>query len=207
MSTMLPAQSIRSHTTSDSLPQVDAPSKSVIAALTGIRAIAAWWVVFGHFQEHLAALFPFCKHLVLITHRGYLGVDLFFCLSGFVLAHNYLQKFRVVRPREYGQFLWLRLARMYPVHLFTLLLLMLGVLAAGLLNYKLNMPGRLTGIDFVRNLFLVHAWGFAPDVSWNGPAWSISAEWFAYLLLPFIAAVVIRMTRAASLWSAIGLCY
>jgi peptidoglycan/LPS O-acetylase OafA/YrhL len=48
---------------------------------------------------------------------------------------------------------------------------------------------------------MVYAWGFQRfQIAWNYPAWSVSAEWFAYLLFPFLAFVVIRITsRYASL--------
>lgn len=184
-----------------------APSKVMIDALTGLRAVAAFWVVIGHFRPHLCDLFPFFAFITPYSDAGYLGVDLFFALSGFVLAHNYLTQFKTVQPAQYGRFLWLRLARLYPVHLFTLLILLAGLTLASLGGISLTMPGRFTASDFVQNLLLVHAWGFAQGISWNGPAWSISAEWFAYLLFPFLAVAVIRMNSTRLIWSAVGVCY
>jgi peptidoglycan/LPS O-acetylase OafA/YrhL len=188
-------------------PSVRTPSKVMIDSLTGLRAVAAFWVVIGHFRPHLCEVFPFFAFITPYSDAGYLGVDLFFALSGFVLAHNYLTQFKTVEPRAYGQFLWLRLARLYPVHLFTLLVLLAGVTLASVSAVKLTMPGRFTATDFMQNLMLVHAWGFSDHISWNGPAWSISAEWFAYLLFPFMAVAIIRMNSTRLIWSAIGASY
>ncbi len=59
-----------------------------------------------------------------LIENGYLWVDLFFILSGLVLAHVYGEAFaRTPRTISYGRFLWLRLTRVYPLYLVTLLLL------------------------------------------------------------------------------------
>lgn len=51
--------------------------------------------------------------------KGYLGVETFFILSGFILSHVYLEAAGQKRFR-YGGFLWARIARVYPLHLVTL---------------------------------------------------------------------------------------
>jgi peptidoglycan/LPS O-acetylase OafA/YrhL len=55
--------------------------------LTGIRGLAAIWVVFFHFADYLKDIFGELKWISQIIDRGYFGVDLFFCLSGFIIAH------------------------------------------------------------------------------------------------------------------------
>ena len=103
-----------------------------------------------------------------------MGVDLFFMLSGFILSLNYLDGFRTISPRSYWKFLRARLARIYPVHLFTLLLLTAFVLSARGAGAKLN-SAHYTGFTWVTNVFLVHIWpGFNRGLSWNFPSWSIS---------------------------------
>ncbi len=93
--------------------------------LTPLRGMAALMVVLFHAR---LLLFPqwmesIAGHTQLIEN-GYLWVDLFFILSGLVLAHVYGEAFaRTPRTISYGRFLWLRLTRVYPLYLVTLLLL------------------------------------------------------------------------------------
>jgi peptidoglycan/LPS O-acetylase OafA/YrhL len=138
------------------------------------------WVVAYHFWPMLGRDRP------LMAAKGYLGVDLFFILSGFILCHVYLPPFGA-RRFSYREFLWARLARIYPTHLVTLIgfgaLVYLGswvgVRAGGNVVVWPSLPAELT---------LTQAWGLAPLGGWNHPAWSISAEWFAYLCFPAFAA-------------------
>ena len=94
-----------------------------IKALTGLRIIAAVWVVLFHFRPMLHDAAPrFGDALAPVLNCGAQGVDLFFILSGFVLATwNYLDR---MGPSWSGRaalrFLWLRLARVWPVYLVTL---------------------------------------------------------------------------------------
>lgn len=169
-----------------------AEPKVIIATLTGVRAVAALWVVLCHFSPAIGHLFPWTRSLWGITWGGYLGVDLFFVLSGFILTHTYLEQSYQPNLRSYGRFLWLRLARIYPLHLATLLFLAVAVSVATIKGFELNMAERFGAADFVRNLFLVHAWGMADDLSWNIPSWSISAEWFAYLCFPLLLPLIAR---------------
>lgn len=166
--------------------------KMVIGALTGVRAVAALWVVMAHFSPAMGHLFPWTAALWGFTWGGYLGVDLFFVLSGFILTHTYLDQSFKPDLRSYGRFLWLRLARIYPLHLATLLFLAVAVAVAAIQGIELNMAERFSLADLGRNLLLIHAWGFADDLSWNIPAWSISSEWFAYLWFPLILPLVAR---------------
>jgi peptidoglycan/LPS O-acetylase OafA/YrhL len=151
-----------------------------LKALTSLRFFAASWVVLFRFWPSLGA-----GASPALISKGYLGVELFFVLSGFILCHVYLEKFGEGRFR-YREFLWIRLARIYPVHLATLAGLGLVVAAATLARVhagdKLviwsSLPAQLT---------MTQAWGLAPLGGWNHPAWSISAEWFAYLAFPLFA--------------------
>ena len=190
-------------TATQSPPQTRVNSTESINALTGVRILAALWVLVSHMDAELFALFPSSRLLEPVISSGILGVDVFFILSGFIISYNYAARFDAqplqVRGqnggtwrRMYGRFLWLRLARLYPVHLITLLAVLGMYLASQMLNVKLNLESGYGPIDFVRNLFLVHAWG-SFDFNWNGPAWSISAEWFAYLLFPVFALLTARV--------------
>ena len=154
---------------------------SNIRQLTSLRFFAAFWVVLFHYwpKLDLDAAIP------LFVQKGYLGVELFFILSGFILCHVYRTSLEEGRFR-YGAFLWNRLARVYPLHLATLagmIVLALGAQAAGF-GIDQNI---LSWESLPANLLLVQAWGLAPQAAFNHPSWSISAEWFAYLTFPLFA--------------------
>jgi peptidoglycan/LPS O-acetylase OafA/YrhL len=172
--------------------------------LTGIRAVAAIFVVFFHFGDSFAAFFPAFGILRPIYKSGDMGVDLFFMLSGFILSLNYLDGFQAISPRSYWKFLRARLARIYPVHLFTLLLLTAFVFSARGAGATLN-SAHYTAFTWVTNVFLVHIWpGFNRGLSWNFPSWSISSEWFAYLLFPLFA-FWIGTTKRPYIWIVLAL--
>lgn len=93
-----------------------------IPALTGIRGIAAIWVVIFHLSQSFHGNLGFNDSTPLIS-TGFLGVDLFFILSGAVMYHVHAKDFDQYRFSAHLQFLKLRLARIYPLHLFCLFLL------------------------------------------------------------------------------------
>lgn len=168
-----------------------------LAALTGVRAVAALWVVGYHLlpeMEVLAAPWLFQVYSAVMA-TGYLGVDLFFILSGFILSLNYGERF-AGQGREapsLWQFLGARLARIYPVHLFTLLMLVPATLAMEHLGL-IPDPVRFSGWAFAENLLLIHGWhlNLYERLTWNTPAWSISLEWLAYLFFPVLAVFMFR---------------
>lgn len=156
-----------------------------LKSLTSLRFFAAMWVVAYHFWPNLGLAMP------AVIAKGYLGVELFFVLSGFILCHVYLENFGQGRF-DYREFLWARLARIYPVHLAVLLGLMLLIATAAMMGVSAgdklliwpSLPAQLT---------LTQAWGLSPLGGWNHPSWSISAEWFAYLSFPVFAFVAWRL--------------
>jgi peptidoglycan/LPS O-acetylase OafA/YrhL len=168
-----------------------------IAALTGIRGYAALWVLVSHLCYTDALLWPLASrlrlvHFVGIIQHEYLAVDVFFMLSGFVLFHVYGHEFEnSVRRPEYGRFLLLRLARIYPLHLLGLLLTLVAH------QYHPDPAALCDEQTFVLQVFLMSSWGIGPRQSWNIPAWSLSSEWFAYLLFPVVALACmgLRTTR------------
>ncbi|MFV0496353.1 acyltransferase family protein [Mycobacterium sp.] len=172
-----------------------------IRALTGLRIVAALWVVLFHYRPMLADLSPeLSDTLAPVLDSGAQGVDLFFILSGFVLTWNYLDRMGLVwSARDTLHFLWLRLARVWPVYLVTLhLAAVIVILSLHVGHVPLPEVRDLTAVSYVRQVLLVQLWyqPFFDESSWNGPAWSISAEWLAYLLFALIVVVILRMERA-----------
>lgn len=163
--------------------------------LTAMRFFAAMWVVAYHFIPSLGIGMP------AVIGKGYLGVELFFVLSGFILSHVYMEAFGQGRFR-YRDFLWARLARIYPVHLATLA--GLAVLAAAAAAIGLNAGDQvIKWASLPAQLTLTQAWGLGLVGGWNHPSWSISAEWFAYVSFPLFALLVWPLRRRP--WFAIVL--
>jgi peptidoglycan/LPS O-acetylase OafA/YrhL len=172
-------------------------------SLTALRGLAAWWVVLFHFDTYLLPYLP--SWAFYLVSKGYLAVDLFFCLSGFVIFFNY-GNLNVSSAREIRVFYLKRFAKIYPLHFFTICLyaLLVGML---LLSHHGIPEQRFSGQGLLMNLFLVQDWGGAQDLTWNVPSWSISAEFAAYLLFP-IAVTAIRASGgrlAASLLAILAL--
>jgi peptidoglycan/LPS O-acetylase OafA/YrhL len=159
-----------------------------VRPLTGIRALAALLVLGTHAEQNVPAgfeaLLPFFAH-------GYLGVDLFFVLSGFIITHVYLASMAVPNRQAVQIFLWHRLIRLYPVHVTVLAGLLIMVYVAHAFHVQLNEPDQWRGSSLIWHLTLLHAWGVLEVAGWNQPSWSISAEWFAYLLFPLLALALI----------------
>ncbi|MCP3460070.1 acyltransferase [Bradyrhizobium sp. CCGUVB23] len=157
-------------------------------ALDGLRGIAAVLVVFYHLQVS--------NHFThnLFFRNGYLAVDLFFLLSGFVISSSYSH--RIKSMPDAMRFIGLRFFRVYPMHLATLLVL----LGLEFLKLYSQSSGIITASDrpaftgpnswasFIANLGLVQGLGIFNYLSWNAPSWSISCEFAAYLVFALTAA-------------------
>lgn len=163
-----------------------------IRQLTGIRFVAAAWVLLYHLQGPLTTVgifsIPVFGSLSSDVLRvGRLGVDLFFALSGFILTHTYLQKLGPkLQARATFNFWWLRLARIYPVAFVMLNVAGIAVIAQGLVTGDRASRDWLNPIDYIKNLLLIQEWGPNPQRGWNFVAWSLSMEWLAYLIFPLL---------------------
>ena len=175
------------------------------AALDSWRGIAAILIVLFHAQIVSNI------HRLEIVRLAEIAVDFFFVLSGFVIAHAYLP--RLTDGGSVTKFLFLRLGRLYPLHLFMLGLFLLFEIAKSSLPFPTNpVDPAFSGTNepqfLISNLFLAHAvWPF-DTLSWNTPSWSISAEFIAYVLfalavllarrqLPYLLAVALVLAPLA----------
>lgn len=156
-------------------------TKGRYLALDGLRGVAALFVVLYHIRwtNHVTDT-EFVKH-------GYLAVDLFFILSGFVISAGYSGK--ITDYSGLQRFICLRFFRVYPLHLAALLALVTLELAklwaqrSGTLipGQEPFTEGNSLG-GLVANIFFVHSLGVLDRLSWNTPSWSISCEFIAYLV-------------------------
>jgi peptidoglycan/LPS O-acetylase OafA/YrhL len=172
-----------------------------LSNLTPLRGLAAILVAVFHFEMTIGRFVP--AGTTMFFEKSYLMVDLFFVLSGFIMLHVYGRAFdRVFRWGQLRHFIVARFARTYPLHLFTLLLLV--VIVRYLTDWG-NPPIVLEQPrDILPNVFLLQSFGVCHIYNWNIPSWSISAEWGAYLLFPFIALWISRRRKWAPILLAIG---
>ncbi|TYP83857.1 MULTISPECIES: acyltransferase family protein [Nitrosomonas] len=162
--------------------------KDEIRSHTALRGWAALMVVLVHFRSFLhPSIDP--DEVTFFFAKGYLWVDFFFILSGFVLSYVY----GIERPErrtfpEVTHYLIARFARIYPLHFVSLIAVCLFFITGALINWgwgggfccvfedDLRSPESL-----MANLFLIHAWGMFDFETWNRPSWSLSVEFFCYL--------------------------
>jgi peptidoglycan/LPS O-acetylase OafA/YrhL len=180
-------------------PAAHAPAarsaQDYLPALTGIRAFAAVLVLVLHANQNFRS---YVSEHVAFLHRGYLGVDLFFILSGFIITHVYLDALARPRPAPVRIFLWHRLIRLFPAHATVLLGLIAIVLIGRGLGFAFRTEDAWALADLPWHFLMLHAWGTTATAGWNAPSWSISAEWFAYLLFPLLALGLARLPRGAA---------
>ena len=159
-----------------------------IGSLTAMRGIAAVWVMLFHidvslFYRDMGALIS--RDATGILSKGYLWVDFFFLLSGFIIAHVYAEGMtRAGKGRAVADYLWARVARVYPLHLFCL-----GLVVLIALTYPLLLPDVRDGSwktfmawkAIPSNLLMTHAMNQHVYLSWDIVSWSIGAEWWTYV--------------------------
>jgi len=157
--------------------------------LESLRGVAALMVAWYH-SAFISGDRP------AILENAALFVDFFFVLSGFVMAHAYGS--RIAEGLKFGDFLILRLGRLWPLHIVALSLWIPLVLVRLSLG---ETPGFITAhqpTSFLVNATLLNSIGLTPYLSWNYPSWSIGAEMVAYIAF-FAAAATGRLSLARAM--------
>lgn len=161
-------------------------SYAKLVALDGLRGLAASWVVLHHMHTNrLLDGGPLLAH-------GYLLVDMFFVLSGFVLALQYGG--RLLNRADIIDFMRRRFARIWPLHAAILAAMFLPRFAALVLHgpsgsQLLDASSHHSLGGLAASLVLVNGMGILPHNVWNGPSWTISVEFYTYLLFALLVAV------------------
>ena len=158
--------------------------------LTGLRFFAALHVVLFHFGQWCLGTAP--EWLRNWVGAGYSAVGVFFVLSGFILAWNYLDR---DARMEVGAraFLAARVARVYPVYLLTFLLAAPFTIAASVAANGWGVAAGKLMVGGLGTLALVQAWVPMLALYWNPPAWSVAVEAVFYLLFPGLARGLSRL--------------
>lgn len=180
--------------------------KQHFLVLDSFRGICACLVAMSHFNAN--SIFNGTP----IFNSGSIYVDFFFVLSGFVIFANYED--RLKNGYSKSKFILLRLGRIYPLHFFVLA----AFIASDLVQYLIHIEGAAlfppfsapgeTPKDILGMLFLIHSLNFNESLSFNGPSWSISVEFYTYILFAFILAysgkyyrlVIAGLIAACAVW-------
>jgi peptidoglycan/LPS O-acetylase OafA/YrhL len=160
-------------------------------ALDALRGLAALGVVFWHWQHFFFAgvelgLFdqerqPFYFLFKPLYTDGWRAVDLFFCLSGFIFFWLYSEKIQG-RNISWPEFWVLRLSRLYPLHLMTLLLVAIAQHLTHWQDGEFFVYRHNDFFHFVLQAMFASSWGFEKGDSFNGPIWSVSVEMALYAI-------------------------
>lgn len=164
----------------------------------------------------IAALIVALFHLIVASHfhefeviaNGSLFVDFFFVLSGFVMTHAYMDPLQ--SRMSFGEFILRRIGRLWPLHMAILLVLVAKeavvffAASAGLVPAQPTFEGGTGVLQLIENVFFVQSIGIDQTHSWNGPAWSISTEFWAYVVFAVLCIALPKntFTLAAALIAA-----
>jgi peptidoglycan/LPS O-acetylase OafA/YrhL len=176
-----------------------------LPALTGLRFLLGMWVILHHLTSRGMLLDQWSQTLPFavqsIFRGGYLAVQTFFLLSGFVLAQSYATTHW--NRMSLTRFAVARFARIYPAYLLSL------VLVSWFVFEFLLKPGRSAAQkaavvgDYA---FVLQGWTGSLNVGWNTPAWSLSCEFFFYLCFPLLFLWLGRV-GLPRIFAALGACF
>lgn len=173
-----------------------------LPALTALRGVAALGVALFHidvclYYREMGTLLP--KAASGVIANGYLWVDLFFILSGYVIYHAYRERLSTGRfGARVATFYRARFVRIYPLHLALTALLVVATTVAGALWPMLKDGSWETYFAWSAlpsNLLLTHAMNQHSYLSWNIVSWSIAAEWWCYAAALLAVPLMVRFGR------------
>ncbi|MBL7696842.1 MAG: acyltransferase [Chitinophagaceae bacterium] len=179
-------------------------STRYLSNLTPLRGIAAMLTVIFH-VDIVLSLFQGAlidRNSSQLISRMYLMVDFFFVLSGFIMCHVYAKNFETsVNGQSFKKFTIARFARVYPLHLFSMLLTSFflfllyrwGVQVTPLLDTENSVYSVIT------NLLLLHSMNFHQWFTFTHASWSISVEWWMYMIFPFLVAPFMKLKKPGRL--------
>lgn len=165
-----------------------------LTTLTPLRGIAALIVVIFHSNLDLVPFMPINKPHFLTM--GWLWVDFFFVLSGFILCYVYSDHFKdTISGNSYWKYLKARFARVYPLHFVTMIWCLICAIiiirkAEGIHPFYWGMFNPMTAIP---SLFLAQSLGLSTSAPLNTPSWSLSTEWWMYMVFPLLVPYFCRL--------------
>lgn len=157
-----------------------------LPALTGLRFVAAIGVLLFH--ALLPRLAGYGGPAINIIAAGYVGVSLFFVLSGFILAYTYVSPDGTLRT-DHRTFLRARFARVYPVYALCLVI----SLPLFVRHAVVHQPLGTSLVEGIATPLLLQSWIPRAACAWNCPGWSLADEALFYLSFPSIALLLLRL--------------
>jgi peptidoglycan/LPS O-acetylase OafA/YrhL len=158
-------------------------------ALTSLRFFAAAFVVAFHYSDIYFDNSPRTG----IVSIGYCGVTFFFLLSGFILSYNYRET-DFSRRENVLKYLIARFARIYPVYILSLIISVPFLIASS--TEIAQLPVRIVYLSsIILSLLGLQAWVPGAACAVNCPSWSISTEFFFYLMFPLLFPLIYRSPR------------
>jgi peptidoglycan/LPS O-acetylase OafA/YrhL len=153
--------------------------------LTIIRVPLSLWVLLYHldgFAVYERKLFQYYDTGWLIP-RGYLAVDLFFSLSGFIIAYRYAEEIKAGFCSHFKKFIEKRFWRLYPAHLVMVCLMGVPLVLAVLMGKEVGQPSFYHPFGLFLNASLLQSFALQDFPSWNGIAWAVGAEMVGYAVV------------------------
>ena len=178
----------------------DKPESGYLSGINALRGLLSLSVLLWHYQHFWigsgdfdSTTQPWFAILKLPYTRGYDAVPMFWMVSGVVLANAYFTSLRHGQIRTY---VWARVARLYPLHIITLIVVAL----LQLLGQQVQIYGNNNLYHFALNALFVPWWGLEDGFSFNAPIWSVSVEIPIYLAF---ALLIFRLQATLRIWMAI----
>lgn len=167
-----------------------------IKSLTGLRGIAALWVVFLHYIDLSDTNNALFIGLDRLRHNGVVAVDIFFILSALVMCLAYSKTFSAgISFKEYWVFMKKRFIRIYPAYIVWVFMFLL------LFDFAI---GKFPIFKIVTNALLVQ--NFFDNVVISAVFWSLCSEWILYLVFPFLFYYIKRINKSIFYWFLIISC-
>lgn len=161
-----------------------------LVGLELIRFISAFSILIWHYQHFTflgdkAVNFnrneqPFYEFLSVFYDHGLFGVQIFWCISGFIFFWKY-RDIISEKSIQAKQFFLLRFSRLYPLHFLTLFIVVFLQLIYLKQNSLFLVYQNNDLYHFFLQIFFISDWGFENGYSFNGPIWSISVEIMVYI--------------------------
>jgi len=171
-----------------------------LTTLTPLRGIAALLVVIFHCNLMLMPFVP--PGYTNLVSNGWLWVDFFFMLSGFIMCYVYGKYFtRRVTWAQYKKYIGARFARVYPLHFFTTIWALICIVA--IINKASNLDPFFNVIFNPKALpaclLLIQSLHIYITPPLNTPSWSLSTEWWMYMIFPFMVPVFANLKKRGKL--------
>jgi len=164
-----------------------------LPALTGLRGVAAAWVLVFHLFQYSGS--PDLGPLTSLAGCGYMGVDLFFVLSGFLLSMPFHRARIDGAPTpNLLRYAWRRCKRVLPAYYVQIVVIVFALIYVGHTE-MLTAPNLAAHALLVQNFF-------PRQPLLNGIYWTMPIEWDFYAVLPLILLLFARL-RSIATWIAL----